>query len=100
MGEARAAVDAIVAPRARVALHFDVDAVDSRDLALGNFPHYGTGARLAVAGQVLQTLLTVPGPASLTLTEVSPTHDQPSKLIERYLDTVVAALGNGLARQP
>lgn len=87
-------------PRRGPELHFDVDAVDSRDLALGNFPHYGTGVRLAVAGQPLQPLLTVPGPASLTLTEVSPTHDQPGQLIERYLDTVVAALGNGLARQP
>lgn len=75
-----------------VAVHFDVDAVDSRDLALGNFPHFGTGVPLEVAGRVLSTLLSAPGLAALTLTEVNPTHDPDGSLIDRYVATVTAAL--------
>ena len=96
-GVARAAVEAVSSPKARVAVHFDVDSVDSRDLALANFPHYGTGVPLAMAGQVLGTLLAAPGLASLTLTEVNPTHDPTGQLIERYIDTVVSALSSALA---
>ena len=40
----------------RLIVHFDVDAVDSGDLPLANFPHYGTGVPLAVARQVLSVL--------------------------------------------
>lgn len=79
-----------------VAVHFDVDAVDSRDLALGNFPHYGTGVTLELAGQVLATLLRTPRLAALTLTEVNPTHDPAGTQLDRYIATVAAALTQAL----
>ena len=39
-------------------VHFDVDVVDGRELALANFPHYGTGVPVETAATVLRTLLT------------------------------------------
>jgi len=53
---ARRAIDGLAATGASIAVHFDVDAVDSRDLPLANFPHYGTGVPLDAAGQILRTL--------------------------------------------
>lgn len=43
-----------------LAVNFDVGAVDSRDLPLGNYPHYGTGIPLAAAGEVLSVLCAAP----------------------------------------
>ena len=91
-GVARAAIEAIAGDRARIAVHFDVDAIDSRDLALGNFPHYGTGISLSAAGEVLRVLLGAPGLASLTLTEINPTYDPTGALLGRYIETVTTAI--------
>jgi len=66
---ARRAIDGLAATGASIAVHFDVDAVDSRDLPLANFPHYGTGVPLDAAGQILRTL-----PPSFTGVEVSRRH--------------------------
>ena len=44
----------------RLIVHFDVDAVDSGDLPLANYPHYGTGVPLAVARRVLSVLFAAP----------------------------------------
>ncbi|MGH3804753.1 MAG: arginase family protein, partial [Pseudonocardiaceae bacterium] len=65
---ARQGAVSLAAEDATIAVHFDVDAVDSRDLPLANFPHYGTGVPLAVAGQVLEFLLAAPGAGALILT--------------------------------
>jgi arginase len=94
---AERALSAVRAGKA-VVVHFDVDAVDSRDLALGNFPHYGTGVPLATAAQVLQTLLTVPNLAAVVLTEINPTHDPSGGQVERYVDAVTSALTRALTR--
>jgi arginase len=94
---ARQAVDALADAGARIVVHFDVDAIDSRDLPLGNFPHYGTGVPLDSAGQVLRTLLSAEGLSGLVLTEVNPTHDPRGDQLDRYLDTVVAAIAGALA---
>jgi arginase len=99
LGVARRTVAAFDHGDAVVAVHFDVDAVDSRDLPLANFPHYGTGIPLTVAGQVLETLVASPRLAAIILTEVNPTHDGTGALIARYVDTVsgaiIAALRDG-----
>jgi arginase len=50
------AVAALSRAAGPVVVHFDVDAVDSGDLPLGNFPHYGTGVSLQAAGEALRTL--------------------------------------------
>ena len=41
-----------------ITVRFDVDAVDSGDLPLANFPHYGTGVTLQQAGQALSVAMT------------------------------------------
>lgn len=94
---AQRAVNAVACDGASVVVHFDVDAVDSRDLALADFPHYGTGVSLVSAGLVLQTLLAASGLAALVLTEVNPTHDSDGTQLERYIDTVTSAVTTSLA---
>jgi arginase len=93
---ARLAVEALTSPDAAIAVHFDVDAVDSRDLPLGNFPHYGTGVPLATAGLVLEELLAAPGMRALVLTEVNPTHDPAGTQLSRYVETVTHAIAQAL----
>jgi arginase len=73
-------------------VHFDVDVVDSGDLPLGNFPHYGTGVRLEHVVRCLRVLLAHPACAALVLTEVNPTHDPDGALLDSYVAGVVAAL--------
>ena len=80
-------------------VHFDVDAVDSRDLPLANYPHYGTGITLAAAGEVLRVLCAAPTLVAIVLTEVNPSYDPSGRQLARYVDTVAAAIGHGLAHQ-
>jgi hypothetical protein len=54
-----------------VIAHFDVDAVDSRNLPLANDHHYGTGVALADAARVLTVLCAAPRLAAIVLTEVN-----------------------------
>lgn len=93
---ARQAVATLTSAQAAIAVHFDVDAVDSRDLPLADFPHYGTGVSLASAEQVLEILLASPGASALILTEVNPTHDPDGAQLARYVDTVTQALAHAL----
>lgn len=95
-GCARAALDAVGRHAGSLVLHFDVDAVDSRDLPLANYPHYGTGVPLAIAAEVLATLGRAPGLDAVVLTEVNPTHDPTGTLLARYVDAVASALAPGL----
>ena len=73
-------------------MHFDVDVVDSGDLPLGNFPHYGSGVRLEHAASCLRVLLADPACAGLVLTEVNPTHDPHGGQLARYVSALAAAL--------
>jgi arginase len=98
VGVARRAVVVLTSADAAIAVHFAVDAVDSRDLPLANFPHYGTGVPLATAGQVLENLLAAPGVSALILTEINPTHDPTRIQLARYVNTVTQAIAIGLSR--
>jgi len=91
----RQAVTAISAAAGSVIVHFDVDAVKSGDLPLGNFPHYGSGVLLEHVVACLGTLLAHESVAGLVLTEVNPTHDGDGTLIRRYLDGLISALAGG-----
>jgi arginase len=95
VGCARAALRALAGAR-RLIVHFDVDAVDSGDLPLANFPHYGTGVPLATARQVLSVLFTAPELAAVVLTEVNPSYDPAGDSLRRYADAVAGALLAGL----
>jgi arginase len=98
-GCANAAVGALRQHTTSQVVHFDVDAVDSRDLPLANYPHYGTGISLTDAGEVLGVLCAVPTLVAIVLTEVNPSYDPTGHQLARYVDTVAAAIGRGLARR-
>jgi arginase len=91
-GVARRALAAVMARSGPIVVHFDVDVVDSGDLPLGNFPHYGSGVLLEQVTRCLRVLLAHDSVAGLVLTEVNPTHDADGTLIDRYLDSVVASM--------
>ena len=86
-GCARAALDAL-AGAGRLIVHFDVDAVDSGDLPLANFPHYGTGVPLAAARQALTVLFGAPRLSAVVLTEVNPSYDPDGDSLARYIEAV------------
>src|ERR1019366_6717850 len=95
VGVAKRALDAVTARSEPLVVHLDVDVVDSGDLPLGNFPHYGSGVLLEDVVTCLGTLLAHESVAGLVLTEVNPTHDGDGTLIRRYLDGLISALAGG-----
>jgi arginase len=99
-GVARQALSALSGAAGSIIVHFDVDAVNSGDLPLGNFPHYGTGVDLNAAGEVLRVLCSTPSLAAIVLTEVNPTHDPEGSQLDRYIDAVSRAIGAALSERP
>jgi arginase len=93
-GAAKRAVTAVTAATSKYLVHFDIDVVDSGDLPLGNFPHYGSGVSLDAALTVLRVLCSDPAFAGLVLTEVNPTHDPAGAELRRLVD----GIGEALAR--
>ncbi len=91
-GAAGAALAAIADAAGPVLVHFDVDTVDSGDLPLGNFPHYGSGVTFEHAVGCLRVLCRHHALAGLVLTEVNPTHDADGALLDRYIGGIVDAL--------
>ena len=75
-----------------VVVHFDVDVIDSGDLPLGNFPHYGSGVLLEHVIACLRVLRHHRSFAGLILTEVNPTHDADGSQLSRYVDGLARAL--------
>jgi arginase len=73
-------------------VHFDVDVVDSGDLPLGNYPHYGSGVSLDDAARSLRALVADPACAALVLTEINPTYDADGSQLDRYLTALTTAL--------
>lgn len=96
-GCARAVLDALAGAR-RLIVHFDVDAVDSGDLPLANFPHYGTGVPLVAAQQVLTGLFAAPRLAAVVLTEVNPSYDPDGDSLARYIEAVTGALTTAVTK--
>jgi arginase len=96
-GSARSALNGL-SHGAGVILHFDVDAVDSGDLPLANYPHYGTGVSLDAAARALAVAAAAPDLTAIVLTEVNPTHDPDGRQLQRYVDAVCGALAAGLSR--
>lgn len=92
LGAAAAARAHVEASAGAIVVHFDVDAVDSADLPLANYPHHGKGLTFDTAMTVLRELCASPAFAGLVLTEVNPTHDPGGELLGRYVDGVTAAL--------
>jgi arginase len=95
-GCAASALAAITPAAGGIVVHFDVDAVDSRDLPLANFPHYGTGVPLAAAAQALTAFYRAPRFRAAVLTEVNPSYEPSGAALARYVDAVAGALAAGL----
>jgi arginase len=95
-GCAARALAAITAAADGQVVHFDVDTIDSRDLPLANFPHYGLGIPLATAGQVLPGFYAAPGLRAAVFTEVNPSYEPSGRSLSRYVGTVAGALATGL----
>ncbi|MBO0814326.1 MAG: arginase family protein, partial [Actinobacteria bacterium] len=91
-GAAQRSLAAIAPASGPVVVHFDVDMIDSGDLPLGNFPHYGSGVRLEHAVTLLRALTAHPSFAGLVLTEVNPTHDADGSQINRYVNAIIDVL--------
>jgi arginase len=56
-------------------VHFDVDAVDSIELPLAEFPHFNAGVSVEMTEQVLKRLCEPPQLAALVVTEANPRRD-------------------------
>jgi arginase len=91
-GAAKRALAAVAAASRHVLVHFDVDVVDSADLPLGNFPHYGSGVQVEHVVAGLRVLREDPSFAGIVLTEVNPTHDPDGAELDRLADALVRAL--------
>jgi len=89
---ARQALAALARHSGPVVVHFDVDVVDSGDLPLGNFPHYGGGVTLGQVVACLRVLLADPACAGLVLTEVNPSYDPDGSQLDRYLEALTSAM--------
>ncbi len=94
IGAAAAARHQVEASASAIVVHFDVDAVDSADLPLANYPHHGKGLAFDTAMTVLSQLCASPAFTGLVLTEVNPTHDPDGEVLGRYIDGAAAALTN------
>jgi arginase len=78
-------------------LHFDVDAIDSTDFPLANYPHFNVGQSFASAMTCLATFCASPKLAGLVVTEVNPDHDADGSLLRQLADGLAAALGQSTA---
>jgi arginase len=76
-------------------VHFDIDAVDSTDFPLAEYPHFNTGVSLDVAEYVLTRLVDTPNVKALVVTEVNPLKDPDDIYIPRLRDVLVRVLGQG-----
>ena len=95
---AREALAALEATADRIVVHFDVDVMDSAEMPLGNWPHYG-GLSLDEAMECLTIFLASPKLAALVITEINPDHDPEGVLLSRFVERLGSAL-RSLAPQP
>ena len=89
---AKRALAVVTSSSERYLAHFDIDVVDSGDLPLGNYPHYGSGVTLDAALAALRVLCADPACAGLLLTEINPTYDPAGTELARVVDGLALAL--------
>jgi arginase len=87
-----AALAELEARAGTVLVHFDIDVVDTGDLPLANFPHFGQGLTLADALDCLEVFVGGAKLGGLVVTEVNPDHDPDGRQLGRLVDGLVAAL--------
>ena len=100
LGCAARALAALTSAADSSVVHFDVDAVDSRDLPLANYPHYGLGVPLSVVAEVLPVFYRVPRLRAAVFTEVNPSYEPSGAALARYVDAVAGSLATALTSAP
>jgi len=86
--EARARLE----ERARaIAVHFDVDVMDSAEIPLANWPHYDA-LGFGDAMRCLSAFVGSPKLAALVVTEINPDHDPDGLLVRQFIDAFADAL--------
>lgn len=78
--------------RARaIAVHFDVDVMDSAEIPLADWPHYDALA-FGDAMRCLRVFVGSPKLAALVVTEINPDHDPDGLLLRQFVDAFADAL--------
>jgi arginase len=87
-----AAARARLEERARaIAVHFDVDVMDSAEMPLGNWPHYDA-LSFGDTMRCLSVFVESPKLAALVVTEINPDHDPDGLLVRQFIDAFADAL--------
>lgn len=73
-------------------VHFDVDAIDSVECPLAEYPHFNTGVSLATAGEILAHLCSTAPLAAFVVTEANPRRDPDNEYMPRLLRLITDAL--------
>jgi arginase len=90
--EQAAAARARLEERARaIAVHFDVDVMDSAEMPLGNWPHYDA-LSFGDTMRCLNVFVRSPKLAALVVTEINPDHDPDGLLVGQFIDAFADAL--------
>jgi len=86
--EARARLE----QRARaIAVHFDVDVMDSAEIPLADWPHYDA-LSFGDAMRCLSVFVGSPKLAALVVTEINPDHDPDGLLVRQFIDAFADAM--------
>ena len=86
--EARARLE----ERARaIAVHFDVDVMDSAEIPLADWPHYDA-LSFGDAMRCLSVFVGSPKLAALVVTEINPDHDPDGLLVRQFIDAFADAM--------
>jgi len=82
-----------------IAVHFDVDVMDSAEIPLANWPHYDA-LGFGDAMHCLRVFIGSPKLAALVVTEINPDHDPDGLLVRRFVDAFADALRPVAANAP
>ena len=78
--------------RARaIAVHFDVDVMDSAEIPLADWPHYDA-VSFGDAMRCLSVFVGSPKLAALVVTEINPDHDPDGLLVRQFVDAFAGAM--------
>ena len=78
--------------RARaIALHFDVDVMDSAEIPLADWPHYDA-LSFGDAMRCLSVFVDSPKLAALVVTEINPDHDPDGLFVRQFVDAFAGAM--------
>jgi len=89
---ARSALSQLEQRAEMVLVHFDVDAIDSADFPLADFPHHNEGQSLSEALECFRIFCASPKCGGLVVTEVNPDHDVDGSMVPTFTRLLVKAL--------